>query len=65
MLTEKDLLKDMPKALGSCGFYLRYEFNGLWYCGYDNSVFHSSDRDLSTAIDKLSIKLKEAGYVIK
>ena len=65
MLTEKDLLKGMPKALVSGGFYLRYDFNGLWYCGYNNTVFHSSDRDLSTAIDELSIKLKEAGYVIK
>ena len=63
MLTEKDLLKGLPKALVSGGFYLRYDFNGLWYCGYNNSVFHASDRDLSTAIDELRNKLKASGYV--
>ena len=65
-MTKKDLLEaieDMPKALYSGGLYIKYDMNGLWYCGYNNSVFHACDRDLSTAIDELSIKLKEAGYV--
>ena len=64
-LTKKELIKaieDMPKALYSGGFYLKYDMNGLWYCGYNNSVFHASDRDLSTAIDELRIKLKTSGY---
>lgn len=63
MLTEKDLLNDIPKALYNGGFYLKYEMSGLWYCGYNNSVFHASDRDLSIAIDELRIKLKASGYV--
>ena len=37
--------------------------NGLWYCGYNNSVFHTSDRDLSIALDMLRINLKLQGYV--
>ena len=67
-MTKKELLKaikDMPKALYSGGLYIKYDMNGLWYCGYNNSVFHTSDRDLAKAIDELSIKLKDAGYVIE
>ena len=67
-MTKKDLLEaieDMPKSLYSGGLYIKYDHNVLWYCGYNGSVFHSSDRDLSKAIDELSIKLKDAGYVIK
>ena len=67
-LTKKELLeaiKDMPNSLYSGGFYIKYDLNGLWYCGYNNSVFHSSDKDLSKAIDELSIKLKDARYVIE
>ena len=55
----------MPNSLYSGGLYIKYDLNGLWYCGYNGSVFHSSDRDLSKAIDELSIKLKDAGYVIE
>ena len=64
MLTEKELLKGLPKALVSGGFYLRYDFNGLWYCGYNGTVFHSADRDLTVALDILSNNLKASGYVI-
>ena len=67
-MTKKDLLEaieDMPNSLYSGGFYIKYDLNGLWYCGYNGSVFHSSDRDLSKAIDELSIKIKDAGYVIE
>ena len=65
-LTKKDLLEaieDMPKALYSGGLYIKYDMNGLWYCGYNNSVFHTSDRDLSIALDMLRINLKMQGYV--
>ena len=62
MLTEKDLLKNMPKALVSGGFYLKYDLNGLWYCGYNGSVFHSSDRDLAVALNILSNNIKASGY---
>jgi hypothetical protein len=64
-LTKEELLEaidDMPKALYSGGFYLRYDMNGLWYCGYNNTVFHASNRDLSIAIDELRIKLKVSRY---
>ena len=67
-MTKKELLdviKDMPNSLYSGGLYIKYDLNGLWYCGYNGSVFHSADRDLSKAIDELSIKLKDAGYVIE
>ena len=65
-LTKKDLLEaieDMPKALYSGGLYIKYDMNGLWYCGYNNSTFHTSDRDLSIALDMLRINLKMQGYV--
>ena len=62
-MIKKDLLDGIPKALYSGGFYLKYDMNGLWYCGYNNSAFHASDRDLSIAIDELRIKLKASGYV--
>ena len=65
MLTEKELLKGLPKALVSGGFYLKYDFNGLWYCGYNGSVFHSSDRDLAVALDILFNNIKESGYDIE
>lgn len=63
MLKEKDLLDDIPKALYNGGFYLKYDMNDLWYCGYNNSVFHTSDKDLSIALDMLRINLKMQGYV--
>lgn len=65
-LTKKDLLEaieDMPKALYSGGLYIRADKNGLWYCGYENSVFHSSDKNLLVALDTLRINLKAQGYV--
>ena len=63
MLTEKDLLGNIPKALYSGGLYIKYDMNGLWYCGYNNTVFHTSDRYLSIALDLLRINLKLQGYV--
>lgn len=66
IITKKKLLEaieDMPKALYSGGLYIKYEMNGLWYCGYNNSTFHVSDRDLSVALGMLQINLKMQGYV--
>ena len=51
------------KTLYSEGLYIKYDMNGLWYCGYNNSVFHASDRDLLIALDMLRINLKLQGYV--
>ena len=67
-LTKKDLLeaiKDMPNSLYSGGLYIKYDLNGLWYCGYNGSVFHSSDRDLAVALDNLFNNLKASGYDIE
>ena len=67
-MTKKELLeaiKDMPNSLYSGGFYLKYDRNGLWYCGYNGSVFHSSDRDLAVALDILSNNIKASGYDTK
>jgi hypothetical protein len=63
-LTKKDLLETiegMPKALYSGGLYIRYDKNGLWYCGYENTVFHSSDKNLLVALAILYINLKTQG----
>ena len=65
-MTKKDLLEaieDMPNALYSGGLYIKYDMNGLWYCGYNTTVFLTSDRDLSVALDILRINLKLQGYV--
>ena len=67
-MTKKELLEaieDIPKALYSGGFYLKYDMNGLWYCGYNNSVFHASDRDLTVALDILFNNIKASGYDIE
>jgi hypothetical protein len=58
-----EVIEDIPKALYSGGLYIKYGMNGLWYCGYDNTVFHTSDRNLSVALDMLQINLKMQGYV--
>ena len=67
-MTKKELLEtieDMPKALYSGGLYIKYDMNGLWYCGYNNTTFHTSDRDLSVALDNLFNNLKASGYDIE
>ena len=67
-MTKKELLeaiKDMPNSVYSGGFYLKYDLNGLWYCGYNGSVFHSSHRDLTVALDNLSNNIKASGYDIE
>lgn len=57
-----DILKQLPKALYSGGLYMNYDLNGFWYCGYDKSVHHATDRDLKVALYNLLVKLKENGY---
>lgn len=60
--TIDDILNQLPKALYSGGLYIRYDFNGYWYCGYEKSVYHICDRDLKVALYDLLMKLKENEY---
>lgn len=58
-----ETINGLPESLYSGGLYMRYDANGLWYCGYNGSVFHKSDKDLSTALDMLKDELNKQGYV--
>lgn len=60
--TIDDILNQLPKALYSGGLYMKYDFNGFWYCGYDKSVYHTCDHDLKVALYDLLMNLKENGY---
>lgn len=60
--TIDDILNQLPKGLYSGGLYIRYDFNGYWYCGYEKSVHHTCDDDLKVALCDLLKKLKEIGY---
>ena len=60
--TIDDILNQLPKALYSGGLYMDYNMNGLWYCGYNKSVYHSCDNELKVALYDLLMKLKENGY---
>ena len=57
-----ETINDLPVSLYSGGLYMKYDKNGMWYCGYNNSVYHKSDKDLSIALDMLKNELKEQGY---
>ena len=62
--TIDNILNQLPKALYSGGLYMNYDMNGLWYCGYNKSVFNTADNDLKIALCNLLAKLKEVGYTI-
>ena len=59
-----ELLKRLPVALYSGGLYMQYDMCGLWYCGYHNSTYQISDRDLKKALTTLVNVLNENGYGI-
>lgn len=55
-------INKLPLSLYSGGLYMKYDKNGLWYVGYQNSVHHASDKDLLEALSILYLKLKNCGY---
>lgn len=57
----EELLNKLPKALYSGGLYIQYDMNGLWYCGYQNSVYHTSNMILKEALEELLIKIENYG----
>lgn len=62
METLEQLLSKLPTSLYKGGLYMKH-CNGFWYVGYEESVHHTSDKDLRVALSVLYDKLKTFGYI--
>lgn len=62
METLEQLLNKLPTSLYKGGLYMKHG-NGIWYVGYEESVHHTSDKDLRVALSVFCVKLKTFGYI--